>query len=680
MFCLRLVRFTILVSSVFWSFADASPLRFPHYDNGVCPYEGCSYDSEIIAKEPTVAYKQPSVEAASSFRIAKNEVMLAKTGVVITIKPRVLKMRKTCVLDQANGITAVAGDSVYILASLGEGMSKAWLNGRYFDISEFDLGDCVAPSSDEGQYEWWIQVQSTSGAMGWVNSRHFWTPDAFGGGWYLPEADWIVLQRGQAKLNFQLGANNKLLIRGMVVEAGLSDATLRVLISPSDPKLVATCARTVVPQDIPIPVELPTEYCGLYVYQGTRLEPISQADPQLLPYIDGDYAVLYLDPARSDALLPVHDGSLSILNMKTGRTWLVPLEAIGKGERRFIDMASLVHDKDGFIINFYVGCAEKDSSCNRLFTRAERVRIDPANNVLSVLGKYVLTLATTDVATPAPDGDKATLVRLLDNLKHAIPDPPKYLYYDTSSWDQTITTVVLEWSDVLNKTIGDGQKRDQYEEFYFAQGQFRTLAILTLSMAEKAMNAGSLAAASRYLRLAEDYIKKFHASEQGALAVYQGDLSTAYGYTKVIWDSCKEFVNLGVSVTGGPVASILVNQVIIGMDYVIDSGGGVMGLDEAQSKALLATLQNVAFNVVQYPSLNGKTLSAAISSQVTVPIGHSIGQSTVLFGELTRDATFHRTIAKASAHLTQEGIERLVDRLAGEWTNAMANTNPVAGK
>jgi hypothetical protein len=71
------------------------------------------------------------------------------------------------------------GDTVLTYAYRSEGLSAAWVNGKY--VSEFDISFAKGPDGcgvprctgtyiDAGEKVWWAQVELSSGIIGWVRS------------------------------------------------------------------------------------------------------------------------------------------------------------------------------------------------------------------------------------------------------------------------------------------------------------------------------------------------------------------------------------------------------------------------------------------------------------------------------------------------------------------------------
>lgn len=147
----------------------------PYYDWDVCPGEGCVYRS-WTARKATPVYAG-SWNIHGNHRIAEikaGEKVLALTGVVVTLKPGVIRIDRDLPAKQLK-----SGDTVLTYAYRGEGNSAVWFNGSYrpdYDIAFATWPDgsgcqhqCGATVIDEGEHVWWAQVKLSSGLLGWVD-------------------------------------------------------------------------------------------------------------------------------------------------------------------------------------------------------------------------------------------------------------------------------------------------------------------------------------------------------------------------------------------------------------------------------------------------------------------------------------------------------------------------------
>jgi hypothetical protein len=146
----------------------------PFYDWSACPFEGCAY-REWTARKATIVYDTWEEKRKQVASLAVGEKVTGVTGVVITLRPGVIRMDRD--LPEAG---LKRGDTILTYTNRGEGFAAAWFKGTYyseFDISFAKLPDgggcggahCAATYTDLGKISWWAQVKLSSGRMGWVD-------------------------------------------------------------------------------------------------------------------------------------------------------------------------------------------------------------------------------------------------------------------------------------------------------------------------------------------------------------------------------------------------------------------------------------------------------------------------------------------------------------------------------
>lgn len=146
----------------------------PFQDWKACPFEGCAYRG-WTAKKPAVSYDTWKDNRHPIGTIAKAEVVLGVTGLVITLRPGVIRMDRDLVESNLK-----RGDTILTYAYRGEGYSAVWFKGRYY--SEFDISfakwpdgqgcggvHCAATYVDLGKKVWWAEVRLKSGHLVWVD-------------------------------------------------------------------------------------------------------------------------------------------------------------------------------------------------------------------------------------------------------------------------------------------------------------------------------------------------------------------------------------------------------------------------------------------------------------------------------------------------------------------------------
>jgi hypothetical protein len=146
----------------------------PHYEWKAGPSECCSY-GQWSARKQVVVYNTWKQDRRPIAEIAKGDTVLGVTGVIITLRPGVVRMDRDLPEDNLK-----RGDTILTYGYGGEGFSAVWFNGRYY--SDFDISftrwpdgsgcggaHCAATYVDLGKNVWRVQVKLKSGRTGWVD-------------------------------------------------------------------------------------------------------------------------------------------------------------------------------------------------------------------------------------------------------------------------------------------------------------------------------------------------------------------------------------------------------------------------------------------------------------------------------------------------------------------------------
>lgn len=192
------LKVALLALSLIWTAArasqetDAPPV--PYEDEGACPFEGCVY-RQWQANDTVEVHAERRLDSPVLFRLAKGEKVQALTGVVVTIKAGRVQYDKPQRLNTSSGpIDIRPGQTLFLLTYQGEGFTKAWFNRRLYtdvDVSAVTWADgycgwgdkekCSGREVEKSRTEWWVQVRSVSGQVGWtLETRKFDNKDAFG--------------------------------------------------------------------------------------------------------------------------------------------------------------------------------------------------------------------------------------------------------------------------------------------------------------------------------------------------------------------------------------------------------------------------------------------------------------------------------------------------------------------
>ena len=158
----------------------------PFEDAGACPFEGCVY-REWTAKAVVIVRVERRRDAPVSFSLQAGEKVTALTGVVVTLRPGRVEFRQPKTLNTSTKpIRIEPGQTLYLLTYQGEGFTKAWFNGAlYRDVDasdflnavcDFQPDRCTGRVVERWQSEWWVNVRTRSGRLGWTNE-----PEKFDG-------------------------------------------------------------------------------------------------------------------------------------------------------------------------------------------------------------------------------------------------------------------------------------------------------------------------------------------------------------------------------------------------------------------------------------------------------------------------------------------------------------------
>ncbi len=165
--------------------ATAEPL-LPVIDYKACPFEGCTFRKWIVTKDVTL-YSTWKEGRKSVAAVKNGQVVTGLTGVHITYAPD-----RVQVLQPLPELRLQAGDIILRYMYRGEGFADIWAKGQWrreYDctfITEKDnagcLRDCAAKVISEGRKDWWVQVKTSEGLIGWAKAEdQFDCMDSLGG-------------------------------------------------------------------------------------------------------------------------------------------------------------------------------------------------------------------------------------------------------------------------------------------------------------------------------------------------------------------------------------------------------------------------------------------------------------------------------------------------------------------
>jgi len=167
----------------------AAQLTLPYVVKDSCPFEGCVFRAWVVGRHVAVRTRM-SRTAPIAFTVNRGDWVRAITGVSITYRPDVVRFTR----DTQTPVPRRRGETLDVLLFTGEGFGTIWFNGRV--IEDVDLSRLVNGACDghpeacdghierRGRIEWWVQVESADGVLGWTNETEaFGNKDALGGSW-----------------------------------------------------------------------------------------------------------------------------------------------------------------------------------------------------------------------------------------------------------------------------------------------------------------------------------------------------------------------------------------------------------------------------------------------------------------------------------------------------------------
>ena len=160
----------------------------PIFSSMSCPLQCCPYGTNWTAHERLHAYKSPT-DTAQQFAVEENEVIIAKTGLVITRMLGETKVLQTTRLGarleptaspRESVVTLEPGTTLYILQPQGKNCDKFWYKGKIYaaEIAPGVEGKAFAPGNpmleiiSRPKIDWWVQIQNSQGQSGWVKNPY----------------------------------------------------------------------------------------------------------------------------------------------------------------------------------------------------------------------------------------------------------------------------------------------------------------------------------------------------------------------------------------------------------------------------------------------------------------------------------------------------------------------------
>lgn len=149
----------VLLSAVLSASDDAGAKMPPRVfvDDGVCPFECCTYRQWTVEK-PTTLLDQPNGKQVLG-TLAKGDIVQGLTGKVISTP---IPAKADLDIPET---PIKKGDTFYVLHYEGEGYWKVWFEGKTTSVHQ-SVMEVPHPKA-----EWWVKVKDAHENVGWALSQ-----------------------------------------------------------------------------------------------------------------------------------------------------------------------------------------------------------------------------------------------------------------------------------------------------------------------------------------------------------------------------------------------------------------------------------------------------------------------------------------------------------------------------
>lgn len=164
------------------------PPKTPIIEEGICPFEGCVF-REWTANESVAIHSRRDASSPIAFRLNRGDKVQAMTGVLVTSKVGRVEFRAPFALSSS--VTVRPGETLFLIHPDPEGFATVWFRGEtYTQVNAVQFWNAICEDRPERcsgkiverpESEWWVQVRSKSGVVGWTReAQKFNGKDAFG--------------------------------------------------------------------------------------------------------------------------------------------------------------------------------------------------------------------------------------------------------------------------------------------------------------------------------------------------------------------------------------------------------------------------------------------------------------------------------------------------------------------
>ena len=143
--------------------------ELPYRVEGACPFECCVYGT-WTAERPLTAYVSPGDTSAVAFTVDTGSSFEADTGYVAVTQSGLVVVNQPMDIYRSyeSSRPVAAGDTLYLLDYVGEGVYNAWLADSLYQIESAGPSGPAYRTLREPEQTWWVHAVLADGRDGWL--------------------------------------------------------------------------------------------------------------------------------------------------------------------------------------------------------------------------------------------------------------------------------------------------------------------------------------------------------------------------------------------------------------------------------------------------------------------------------------------------------------------------------